>query len=661
MARRIPRTATVLGAITLVVIVLVLVWRWDWFIPLVESQASSALGRRVTIAHLHVAPGRITRLVADDVEIANPDGFPPDSRLATVESLGVSIDLWELIRSRTVVLPAIDLRHPVVNMDTSPSGVENWHLASGGKNSSDGGSSSSPRIGTLNISDGKATVKMPKLKADFALDIATRSADDQNASQLLVNAKGTYAAQPITGRFVGGALLSLRDSSKPYPIDLQVENGPTRVTLTGTVEDPLAFKGTNVKLAMQGPDMSALYPLTGIPIPETPPYKIAGDLSYSAGKIHFDNFTGSVGHSDLGGSIHVDPGKDRPMVEADLTSRRVDLADLGGFIGGTPGKASTAQTPQQKRDQAQSSADGSLLPDKPFNIPKIKAADFDVKYRGQRIEGNSMPVDNLVVNLSVDNGAIRLHPISFGVGKGRMEGDVAMSENGDVLSTKASVDFKQLDVGRMMASTHIFGGFGTIGGRLDIDTTGNSLAKMMGNGNGGVKLFMTGGDLSALLVDLSGLDFGSAIISALGLPQRTPVRCLVADLPLERGVLSTRTMVLDTEEANIVGKGKIVFRDQTIDLEIEQEAKHFTIGSLPGPIFIRGTLKHPGIVPGAETVARTGVAAALGVLLTPLGALLPTIQLGLGENNDCGKLVSEATATGGTKITPAEIRARTRK
>ncbi len=660
--RRIPRTALVLGAIVLVIVLVVAFWRWDWFIPLVEREASSALGRRVTIAHLHVDPGHITRIVADDVEVANPAGFPPDSRFATIQHLGISIDLWALIRSRAVILPAIDVDHPVVAVATGPNGEENWRLASSGSTSGKSGSSSSPKIGTLNIVDGKATVKVPRLKADFALDVATRAASgDQNASQILVDAKGTYAGQPITGQFVGGAVLSLRDATKPYPIDLRVENGPTRVTLVGTVQDPLAFKGADVKLTLQGASMSALFPLIGIPIPETPPYKVAGDLSYSAGKIHFDRFNGVVGHSDLAGSIHVDPGKDRPEVTANLRSRRVELADLGGFIGGTPGKASTAETPEQKRAQAQAAARPGLLPDKPFNIPRIKAADFHVKYRGERIEGQSMPLDDLAVDLDIENGAIRLHPVTFGVGPGRIEGDVAMDENNNVLSTKASVDFKKVALSRLLSSTHIFGGTGTIGGRLEIDTTGNSLAKMMADGNGSVKLFMTGGDLSAMLVDLSGLDFGSAIISALGLPKRTPIRCMVADLPLHQGILSTRTMLLDTEEANITGKGTVDFRNETIDYQIEQQAKHFTIGSLPGPIDIRGRLKSPSIAPSAETAARGGIAAALGVLLTPLGALLPTIQLGLGEDNDCAKLIRSAAASGSNKVSPNQIRARTGK
>jgi uncharacterized protein involved in outer membrane biogenesis len=179
-----------------------------------------------------------------------------------------------------------------------------------------------------------------------------------------------------------------------------------------------------------------------------------------------------------------------------------------------------------------------------------------------------------------------------------------------------------------------------------VEGTGGSLAGILGEGNGELKLFMTGGDLSALLVDLSGLEFGNALFSALGLPKKTEVRCLVADFALRQGIMNTRTLLLDTGEANITGKGSINLRVETIDYQLKAEAKHFSIGSLPAPIDITGRLKNPNIAPDAKDLAvRGGIAAGLGALLSPLAALLPTIQLGLGKDNNCDALIRSAQRT----------------
>ena len=90
--RRLIISACLVGA----VIVAVLLFQWDWLIPIVDKQASAALGRPVTITHLHVTLGRTTRIEAEGVTIANPDGFPGGGDFATVDRLGV-----RAIRDRT--------------------------------------------------------------------------------------------------------------------------------------------------------------------------------------------------------------------------------------------------------------------------------------------------------------------------------------------------------------------------------------------------------------------------------------------------------------------------------------------------------------------------------------------------------------------------------
>jgi hypothetical protein len=422
----------------------------------------------------------------------------------------------------------------------------------------------------------------------------------------------------------------------------------------GTLTDPLTFGGADLKLELAGADMRDLYHLTGIPIPETPAYRIAGQLDYADHKFRFHGFRGVVGSSDLRGTIEEDPGQERPMVTADLASTKVDLADLGGFVGTTPGRLSTPnQSAAQKQELARTEASPKLLPDTPINLPKLRAADVKLRYRGEHILGRSVPLDNLVVNLSIVEGKIALEPISFGVGRGRIAGTAALDGTGDVIRAKAAVDFDHVDVARLMAATHMFDGAGAIGGHADIVTSGKSFAQMLANGNGGVRLLMIGGDLSALLVDLSGLEFGNALLSALGMPKRTPVECMLADFSLQKGVLNTRTLLLVTKEANVHGAGWVDLRNETVNYKLNTKAAHFSIGSLHAPIDITGPLKHPSIRPEVgELALRGGTAAALAVLLPPL-AILPTIEFGQDESRECAARISSIRPSERAKAAPA--------
>jgi AsmA family protein len=633
---------------------LVAFWNWDWFIPIVQDRASSALGRRVTIAHLHLQLGRVTTVSADEVRVANPADFPEQGDFARIARLSVRADAVSYIRSREIVLSEIVLERPEVQALQTADSKNNYTLPL------DGGSTGpAAKIGDLRISDGQAHVVIPTLKADFSLRIATREAPaaapgtQTTDSQIVADAKGTYAGQPVTGQFVGGALLSLRDQH-PYPVDLKLANGATHVRLTGTLTDPLTLGSADFKLELAGPDMRDLYHLTGIPIPETPAYRVSGQLDYADHKFRFRGFRGVVGSSDLRGTIEEDPGQDRPMVTADLASTKVDLADLGGFVGTTPGRLSTAnQSAAQKRELARTEASPKLLPDTSISLPKLRAADVKLHYRGEHIVGRSVPLDNLVVDLSIINGKIALEPISFGVGRGRIAGTAAFDGSGDVIRAKAAVDFEHVDVARLMAATHMFGGAGAIGGHMDIVASGNSLAQMLGNGDGGARLLMIGGDLSALLVNLSGLEFGNAILSALGLPQRTPVECMIADFSLQKGLLNTRTLLLVTKEANVHATGSVNLRTETIDYKLNTEAAHFSVGSLHTPIDIKGPLKSPSIHPEVgELAARGGAAAALAVLVPPL-AILPTIEFGKDESRECAARISSVRPSERAKAAPA--------
>ena len=651
MTRRRKTWLSVLGVFVLAVILLVLFWDWDWFIPFVDARASAALGRQVTMKHLNVGLGGITTVTASDIVLANPKGFtppegsPPD--FGTIDRLVIKADVWKYIQHQVLSLTTIEVDRPVFAVRQLPNGQNNYTLQMGGGKG--GSTTKPPELGQLIINDGAASVIMPKLKTNFDLTVQTRDAPPGDklftGGEIVVDAKGTYSGAPVTGTFIGGALLSLRDAATPYPVDLHLVNGTTKASLIGTIQNPATFAGANLRVTFSGQDMANLYQLTGIPIPSTPPYSIAAKLNYTKSEIRFDDLVGKMGSSDLEGSLAETPAATvdgRRMVTADLSSRRVDLTDLAGFLGGTPGKTTTPGQTAAAREAVQAAnASPTLLPNKPFNLPKINEANVDLRYRGEHIINKDVPFDDLVVHLIIKDGRITADPLNFAVGTGTIASNFDLNPVGDVLHTKANIDFRQLQLARLMAATHAFAGDGVVGGSAHLVGTGNSVALILGHGDGGLQLFMShGGDISALLVDLAGLQVGDAVLSFLGVPNKANVQCLVSDFVLTNGVVDTRTLLLATTEANILGSGTINLNTEKLNLAIKTQATHFSIGSLSTPINVSGTLKKPSVLPQAGPLAERAVpAVGLGILFPPL-ALLPTIRLGLGDKNACADTLS---------------------
>ncbi|MBX9699110.1 MAG: AsmA family protein, partial [Acetobacteraceae bacterium] len=362
---------------------------------------------------------------------------------------------------------------------------------------------------------------------------------------------------------------------------------------------------------------------------------------YAAGRVRLLEMQGEVGRTDVAGGMIVTIGQARPVVAAELRSRRVDLRDLAGFIGAEPGRPGDAgQTPEQRRALAQQRGDRVLLPRDALNLPKLLAADVHVDYAAERIEGRRMPFDALVTQFDIVQGVVDVKRLVFPIGGGQLAARATLTPQEDgALRARAEIELQRVDFGRLVGAAGARGS-GTLGGVGRVEGTGRSMGEILARGDGGFTVVMVGGTLSAFLIDLSGLRFGTALLSLLGLPDRERVECLIGDFTLRRGTLETRTLLLDTDSAVVSGGGRVTLGNERLDLRIRTQSKRLNIGSLPAPIAITGTLADPDAGPElGELGARAGAAAGLGALLPPL-ALLPTIQLGVGENSQCEALQS---------------------
>jgi hypothetical protein len=442
-------------------------------------------------------------------------------------------------------------------------------------------------------------------------------------------AKGVYAGQPIVAQFVGKMPSASDAASQGWSVELDVQDGPTRMSAKGTLKDLVGLQGALFDVMVAGPDMALLTPLTGVPFPATPPYDLRGKLDHAGELYRLTNAAGWFGHSDLAGAMTIDTRSGtRPDITAELHSHSVALADIESLLGGQPGAPGTpGQTSQQRAQalhtEAEARASPRLLPQAPLHLPKLELVDVHLAYRGDQIQGASMPFDDITLHLDVVAGAVALHPLSFAVGGGQIVSDVRLIPQENTLHARAEVQFARLDVSHLMRATGGFQGGGILTGTARLEGVGRSVADILGHADGAASLSMTGGDLSKLLMDLVGLRLGNALLSSLGGPSTTHVECFVADFALRRGLLSTRTLLLKTEDAVTQGEGVIDLDREQVELRLRTASKHLTIGVLPAPLFITGTLKDPHAAPDTPG----GLVGAL--------ATLPTIQMGIGNGPPC--------------------------
>lgn len=636
------RARIVLGVLLAALVLLIVLFDWNWFKRPLEMAVQAGTGRQLRIdGDLDVDLGRVTRLTADRVSFANAE-WSKQPIMASADRVEVGFEIWPLLFKREARIPEIRLAAPRLRLETGPQGAGNWVF--GGD--SDGEAVQFRRIW---IEDGRLQYFDTPKKTD--IDIAINSVQAQGGNKQDRNTQGRNTAPPIEisgkGRWTGNAFnvsgraespLELSNSEQPYRIDLRADAGPTRAHARGNLLNPFELRHFDLRFTLAGQDMEDLYPLTGIAIPSTPPYKLEGRLIRKADLWRYQDFTGVVGDSDLGGTANVTLGRKRPLLEANLVSKRLDLDDLAGFLGAPPQAGGNETTnPELKAQALQLAADTRVLPDKPYDLSKLRSMDADVRLKAHRINAPSLPLDDMDAHLKLDDGILELVPLNFGVAGGDIRSTIRMDARQAPIRTRAQVSARRLDLSRLFPDVKLTqDAVGLINGDIAITGTGNSIAAMLGSADGDVALGMGHGQISNLLMELAGIDVAEALKFLVTKDRKVPIRCAFGDFAVKDGLMQSRALAFDTEDTLIVGQGDISLKNETLDLELRPRPKDRSILALRSPLVVGGTFKDPSFRPDYKRLGLRGaLAVALGSIAPP-AALLATLELGPGKDSSCG-------------------------
>jgi len=150
--------------------------------------------------------------------------------------------------------------------------------------------------------------------------------------------------------------------------------------------------------------------------------------------------------------------------------------------------------------------------------------------------------------------------------------------------------------------------------------------------------------MRAVIAELTGIDLSRGLgLFLTKSDATTAVRCGVANFHAGAGDLKATTFVIDTNHVLVTANGHVDLSSERLDLALRGQPKELRLFRLRTPIVVHGSLSHPQIgVQAGKAIGQAGGAAALGVLLTPLAAVLAFVDKGLAKDANCVSLLSEA-------------------
>lgn len=638
-----------LALFTLAVIIFLVIFDWNWFRGPLARVASYKLNRQVGIlGDLDVHPWSLTPSAeVHDVTVAQPPQLYK-GEMAKVGTIAVRVQLLPLFRGKQVIerVVATDAN---VRLKRDIEGKNNWQFGDPTKR---GQPTKLPMIQHFIVDN--AHVHLDDARRKLVLDGVVNTSEHlvgPNRGSFSLNGHGTLNKEPFTLVLTGAPLIHI-DRNHPWPFKADLRSRSTHATADASIDKPFNLGQFGGRLTVSGQNLADLYHLTGLALPATPPYRVAGHLRRNETRYDFDDFTGRVGDSDLSGDLYVLTGRKRLYLNADARSKKLDFDDLAPMFGLPPatGRGETA-SPEQKAQAATAKRTGRLLPDTPLDVTRIRAMDADVKYRAASvIAPRRFPIRRLSVDMKLKDGVLDADPVSFDFSHGTLAGRVKLD---------ASRDLPRTDVNARLTKARLedFIPFKSLGrpaieGPLEAHAvlvgSGNSIHKAAATSNGSVTAAISGGTMRQAFAELLGINLTKGLIMLLSEdPKETPIRCAVTDFDVHGGVMQASTMVLDTGVVVAHGKGQVDLRNETLDFKIDGDSKKFRLVRLLSPITLKGPITHPkpGIEPG-PAIAQGVIGVLLGAAVHPLAAILPFIEPGGAKDAPCDQLLAQARAKG---------------
>ena len=645
------------GAALAVIIVLILVFfDWNMLRGPISRYASMRLHRQVRIeGNLHVDLWSWTpRIDVGGLHIANTK-WAGGGDMANVGHLTITVKLLPLLAGK-LRLPLVDIEKSSFLYVRNLAGHSNWEFRKATRNKP----LKLPAINRFLIDSGKVRIIDARKNLHFAGTVSSSESTTGKAGGFVLTGFGTLNGQKFTADVHGAPLLNV-DQSKPYPFTMDVHAGYTHVTAEGHITHPFDFANMDMSAKFSGRDAAELYYLTGLVLPNTPPYRAAALIVRDGESYRLNSLSGRMGRSDIGGYANIDASGTIPFVQADLHSRTVYLVDLGFLFGGGRGRATSVAAPPSTRraaatapsitlaGPASASQSTLLLPNAPLDVDRVRQMNADVRYRAASIISSDFPLRSLTVHARLNGGVLWLEPFDATLAQGTVSGHAKVDARRRVPVTSLDVRVRNI---KLQSLVHPVRGQPTIEGALEARATltaaGGSVHRAASHANGSVTFYVPHGQMRRAFAEMLGINLLNGGLALLtGDQSQTEVRCALASFRARDGILNAQNVLLDTDVERATGRGWIDLKNETLAFNVAGNAKSFRLLRMNAPISITGSLSHPKIgVQAGHALSQGGLAVALGALVNPFAALIATIDPGLAKDANCGAVMAQAKEKG---------------
>jgi AsmA protein len=425
-------------------------------------------------------------------------------------------------------------------------------------------------------------------------------------------------------------------ASAIYPVNLTAQAAGATLAITGGAATPNGLAGVALGIKATIPDLSALAPLAGTPLPawknialQTTVIDPGGlGLAKAAG---LDGLTLTMDNAALGGgaSLYFGP---QPKLEAAIKAQTINIDALRAAMPApqaapvTPPSNQITPVPAQAPDFTQSTT--------PLPVKLLQSATADIQISADTLILNHATYAALQTHAVLGNGVLTISPFTAILPGGGIAGNAAIDVTKSPPTETVTLNAPALALSPFLKAIGLpDDAQGTIQAALNANGAGLTPHDFFAGINGSLGLASVNGVIDGTVLD----DLFGAVLHAVGLPEAmigaqgpVPVRCFALRMDAAGGTGTIRALTLDSSRLLVQGGGGVNFGNETLGVIIRPQLR-VAGAELGVPVKIGGTFYDP-----TTTVAPLGALQEAGK--TAIGLPI-TIAQDASSNSVVGQII----------------------
>ncbi len=624
-----------------------------------QNDITAAAGRPVTIA------GPITldydhglKVTAQNITVPNAD-WGQAEHFSKIDRVIATLTLAPLLTG-TLSIAEVHIQDAEISLEENESGAQNWIAntpstpATSPPASTDAKDEAGAQSSALpNLTFNNVTLRYHDLEIDQTQEVhivegALQTAD--NVTQFTTH--GTYNKSPYRTAGTVTALTGLL-SGKSASLDVTSQLDQNALMIQGSIES-LAHNMFNLNVRGHIADLPALVAITKnrIDFP-VKAIQMEGRVAGKRDSIDLNNMRLALDDSTVTGNLRIAQGETL-NISGEI---KTDVIDLNRFFESSDAQAGQPTKDVRTSEGAQKTASSKpqrVFSSDPLPLEDLIAVTGDLTVQADKVVYDDLTLTNLTSAVIAQDGVLQTKAVTFNLSGGTFTGSFALDVNATP-SLTVEATLSDIDLADLLTS---LGNDDAISGKTDLHISlngqGQSATQIAETLSGSSELIIQDGTVKSGVIDFLAADFFRALASSVG-SEETPLHCVVSRFDIDKGLATSKILLMETDLIQITGDGTINLGTEDIDINLHPRAQDLSVVNFEFDYAIGGTLAAPRYAPKATSVALSIAKTAAGTALTgglgTIGSNVATgvLKSGLGKEELCQQAIDGTLETEGEK------------